>query len=269
MKEPFIKADPSFFAINAWQTGHPRLVTGFTTRDGGVSKEPYDSLNFGLHTDDRPEDVIKNRELLAGLLHVPLEQWVLAEQVHSNRVAVVTEADSGKGTRDYHTSLTGMDGLITNRKNILLAAFFADCVPLFFFDPETELIGIAHAGWKGTVQNIAGEMIGKLAGLGARKENIMAAIGPSISGGCYEVDDSVISQIDIRHRTAAKEKENGRYLLDLRRLNAELLKEHGLAEAHISITQRCTLTDEAHFYSYRRDQGRTGRMLGFIGWQPE
>lgn len=268
MNEPFELADPSYYVIGAWERIHPGLIAGFTTRNGGVSPKPFDSLNFGLHTEDAQPHVIENRKILSGKLGVPLENWVFGEQVHGKRIAAVDEADKGKGTLTYDSSIKGVDGLLTDQTGIMCAAFYADCTPLFFFDPKKKRIGIGHAGWKGTVQDISGEMIAKFLENGSEREDILAVIGPCISGDCYEVDERVVSNLSPDEREyAVQEKENGRFLLDLKKLNAYILKAHGLPKENISTTEMCTFRDQEHFYSYRRDKRETGRMVGFIGFK--
>nr|WP_255639801.1 peptidoglycan editing factor PgeF [Aquibacillus saliphilus] len=245
----------------------PRLKAGITTRLGGISKSPFDSMNMGLHVPDNPEDVLKNRMILSNILDVSLDNWVMGEQVHGTEINLISQDQIGRGSRSHQDTLAGIDGIITNQSGVLCTAFFADCVPLFFYDPETKWIGIAHAGWRGTVDQIAVKMVDRLIGVGVNKESLLAAIGPSISSSNYEVDAQVIAHVpEYMKDIAAKANKNGRYLLDLRQLNKEYLLQAGILDENISVTNYCTYTDEKLFYSHRRDQGKTGRMLGFIGF---
>ena len=267
MNEPFKEQDGSYLQIEGWQQLHPRLVAGFTTRHGGVSKEPYHTFNFGLHVPDDQNDVLTNRKRLAAKLNFPFENFVSGEQVHDTFVKEVTDKDKGKGAITYESSIKGTDGIITNQKGQLCTAFFADCVPLYFFDPVTEYIGIAHAGWKGTVGRIAENMVEAFKEKGTRLENLHVAIGPCISKDYYEVDDHVIMSIDpINRKKTVTALSNNHFLLDLKQLNVEILLQSGVIRHNIEVTKYCTFRDEDLFFSYRRDFGKTGRMLGFLGF---
>ncbi|WP_156290418.1 peptidoglycan editing factor PgeF [Oceanobacillus salinisoli] len=267
MIEAFCQSDDSFLHIKKWQQLHPKLIAGFTTRNGGVSAPPFHTLNFGLHVPDNQEDVIKNRNILANKLHIPVANWVSGEQVHQTSIKVVSEEDKGKGSISYDSSLKGIDGLITNKKGILCTAFFADCVPIYFFDPVSEYIGIAHAGWKGTVNGMAEKMVLALKEKGVQTTNLLAAIGPCISQEMYEVDERVVSTIDGKYREKCIiSKGNNRFLLNLKQLNVEILLQSGILRHNIEVTNYCTFKDDALFFSHRRDKGKTGRMLGFLGY---
>ncbi|WP_053219743.1 peptidoglycan editing factor PgeF [Virgibacillus senegalensis] len=267
MKSTFQRTDDSAIFIDGWNDLAPGLMAGFTTRRGGVSVPPFDTFNLGLHVTDDQDAVIANRERLAGLTGFPLANWVSAQQVHGTEIAVVTEADKGRGAKSTSDAIQGADGLITNETGIFCTAFFADCVPLYFLDPETRWIGIAHAGWRGTVNGMAEEMIAKLEKNGVKAENVLAAIGPSIGPSSYQVDDKVISQIpDGLKGAVVTRKETGAFL-DLQLLNERILQQAGVPTENISRTTLCTFQENHLFFSHRRDHGKTGRMLGFIGWQ--
>ncbi|WP_077326025.1 peptidoglycan editing factor PgeF [Virgibacillus siamensis] len=268
MNEPFRETSELTLTLQKWQQINPDLKVGFTTRNGGCSKTPFHSLNLGLHVPDKYEDVIENRTKLADVLEMPLERWVSGEQTHETRVHVVENIDTGKGSISYDASLKGIDGLITKEPGVLCTAFYADCVPLFFFDPVTGYIGIAHAGWKGTVNRIGKEMIRKFTSAGANPKDIQAVIGPCISKHHYEVDEKVIRHIPLdQQKNTVEERENNRFLLDLKQLNVEILLQQGILRHNIDVTNYCTFTDENLFFSHRRDQGKTGRMLGYIGYK--
>ncbi|MUK89522.1 peptidoglycan editing factor PgeF [Ornithinibacillus sp. L9] len=268
MAETFLPETESFLSIQKWQQKHPHLIAGFTTRNGGESKSPFDSLNLGLHVADDKERIISNRKILAEQLGFPLENWVSGEQVHHSNVHMVTLDDRGKGSTSYESSIQGTDGLITNESGVLCTAFFADCVPLYFYDPHTGYIGIAHAGWKGTVNRIAEKMVNKLQSIGVDVKNLLVAIGPCISQEKYEVNDHVLQHIDpvLRENTILQSGE-GKFLLDLKQLNVEILLQCGVIRNNIDVTNYCTYTDQSLFFSHRRDQGKTGRMLGYIGYR--
>lgn len=266
--EPFVHSAEHFLEQQKWRQLAPYLRVGITTKSGGVSKGRFSSFNCGLHVQDVKEDVIENRNKLAESIDFPLDKWVCGEQVHDVRIHEATISHSGKGSQTVESSLTGVDGIFTKEKGILLTAFFADCIPLYYFDPIEEIIGITHAGWKGTVKGIAKEMVEKFLANGSKPENILVTIGPGISQKYYEVDEYVVSHIEENFRKKTlRPKENGRFLLDLKALNREILLQYGILRHNIDMTNYCTYRDEEIFFSYRRDEGKTGRMLGFIGMQ--
>lgn len=266
MGDIFYQEDPSFLTIKKWMKNHGSIIAGVTTRRGGNSSKPFNTLNMGFHVNDECEKVIMNRKLLSEKLAIPLSNWVCGEQVHETNIAVVTSHDAGKGTIDHHDALKKVDGFITNQKNILCTAYFADCVPIYYFDPVTNYIGIAHAGWRGTVNHIAKKMVEKLTTKGVDPENLYVVIGPCISQENYEVDERIIQQIDDEYieKTVIKKADN-RFLLNLKQLNMEILLQSGVLHHNIDITSYCTYGEKHLFFSYRRDKGKTGRMLGFIG----
>jgi|SRR5690625_144056 len=267
MEEPFYQKNQSLLTIKKWQALDPSLQVGFTTRQGGVSKRPYDTLNVGLHIPDQPLDVIANRELLAEHVHAPLDTWVVGEQVHRTDLKVVGQHDRGTGSTSHENTVAGIDGLITKERGLLCTALFADCVPLYFFDPVAKSIGIAHAGWKGTVHKLAQKMVAEMSDRGTNPQDLLVAIGPCISVENYQVDDHVLQYIDDQYREhTIIDQGNNRYLLDLKQLNVEILLQAGILRHQIDVTSYCTFKDKELFYSYRRDHGETGRMAAYIGF---
>ncbi len=269
MLEPFLHNHPSYLHIDQWQKISPHLKVGFTTRIGGESASPFDSLNMGLHVPDKIVDVVTNREKLASTLHAPMDTWVSGEQVHQTNIKMVNKEDRGKGATTYQSSIKEVDGLITNQSGLLCTAFFADCVPLFFFDPVSGYIGIAHAGWKGTVQHMAEKMVACFVRAGVKKSDLLVAVGPCISQPFYEVNHVVIDAIDEKYRgKSVIAKGNDQFLLDLKQLNVEILLQSGILRHNIDVTNYCTFKQQNLFFSHRRDNGKTGRMLGFLGYIP-
>lgn len=257
-----------------------RLTAGFSSREGGVSAAPWNGLNVGLHVGDRAEDVVRNRELLAEALGWPFEAWTCAEQVHGSRVYQVTSEDRGRGRDSRESAIGDADALMTNEKGVLLASFYADCVPLYFWDPKQEAVALAHAGWKGTVAEIAVRTVEAMReAYGSRPADIQAAIGPSIGGCCYEVDENVLrhvrpllEQLRVLGIEAADgldgviaETAAGRARIDLKEINRQIMIKAGILPTHIEITQWCTGCRTDLFFSHRMEQGRTGRMASWIG----
>jgi YfiH family protein len=244
-----------------------QLIAGFSTRRNGVSQTPFSSLNLGFHVPDEARDVLKNREILAGHIERPLNKWVVGEQIHGATIAEITLKDRGRGARDHHDAIPNVDGLYTDDPDVLLTALYADCVPLYFYAPKANRVGLAHAGWKGTTKNIAGEMIDSWKKDGIKAEEIYAAIGPSIGKCCYEVDDGVITHIKGLHLnddTLFEQTAKGKYQLDLKSVNRELLLKAGVQTSHLSISNYCTSCSNL-FFSHRKEEGKTGRMMAYIG----
>ncbi|WP_054957542.1 peptidoglycan editing factor PgeF [Paenibacillus dakarensis] len=277
--EPFMKEDrqgPSSFILKAWNEESTGITAGFSGRGGGVGAAPYDSLNLALHVGDNPEDVIANRKLVAESLGFSLEDWTCAEQVHGSDIAVIGPTERGRGNIDRQSAIQDTDGLLTNTPGVLLTSYYADCVPLYFWDPVNQAVGLAHAGWKGTVAGIASRMAEKMAEeFGSRAKDIRAAIGPSIGQCCYEVDEKVMLKVrDLGLPAPGNEsdtdlfytdKKNGKFMLNLKEINRHIMIKAGILTDHIECTSWCTSCRNELFFSYRKDGGTTGRMASWIG----
>jgi YfiH family protein len=260
--------------LGRWMDQHPWLTAGFSTRLGGRSHPPFESLNCGLHVGDRPIDVVQNRNRLILLQGFSFEQWTCANQVHGSRLHHVGVQDRGKGNASLDTAIPDVDGLYTSHRNIFLASFYADCVPLFFVDPVQRVIGIAHAGWKGTVSHIGRKMIQHWQEeFSSRLSDIQVAIGPAIGGCCYEVDDAVMDHIKpfAEHLSteAFTSNHNGKYQLDLKQINHDLIKKAGIPSENIEVSRWCTSCRSDLFFSHRKEKGKTGRMTAFIAIKEE
>ncbi|MHA7750113.1 MULTISPECIES: peptidoglycan editing factor PgeF [Paenibacillus] len=278
--EPFVKqvreGQPALFTIESWMNQFEGLTAGFTSRHGGVSEAPYSTLNCGLHVLDNPEHVIRNRERLAEAIGQPFDAFTYAEQVHGNEVTVVSLQEKGIGRTSRESAIQAKDGFITKEKGIVLCAQFADCVPLFFYDPVQHVVGLSHAGWKGTVLNISMATISLMTHtFGSQPKDIRAAIGPSIGVCCYEVDETVATRVYAvleeinatpdERLTVITGKDNGKYMLNLQELNRKLLVQAGILSSHIEVTQLCTSCRSDDFFSHRKEGGSTGRMVAWIG----
>lgn len=271
--EPFVLQNQSYFFIQSWTDAFPELRAGITTKNDGVSTAPYSSLNVGFHVGDEIASVCQNRERVGEQLDFPLSTWVGAEQTHEHTIVKVTSKDKGKGSSSYEDSIKGTDGLYTNESGILLTLGYADCVPLFFLAPHQKMIGIAHAGWRGTVQEIGTRMVELWQQEGIDPKEIFIAIGPSICEKCYIVDDTVVDLVQNILDGVETKPYNiitaGQYSLNLQLTNKLLLEKAGVPSANILMTHYCSSCDSDHFFSHRRDEGRTGRMLSFIGWKED
>lgn len=269
---------PELFQLDCsgWSSG---ISAGFTGRRGGISRAPYHSFNLAYHVEDDPQDVLVNRRLLCEALGFQPQNWVCGEQVHSSNIAVVTSEHAGKGWADRESAFQNTDGLVTDVPGLLLTSFYADCVPLYFIDPVRRVVGLAHAGWKGTVANIAGEMVRTMQQqYGSNPAELHAAIGPSIGMDQYEVDAHVMDKVDVwtaalqgngQEPTYAKQGLPGKTWLDLKQLNREIMIFAGIQPQHIEYSTWCTYDHHDLFFSYRADGGRTGRMASWIGIEME
>ncbi|MBB3109068.1 hypothetical protein FHS18_001120 [Paenibacillus phyllosphaerae] len=279
MREPFEQSaakEPSLFLISSWMKDIEGLTAGFTGREGGVSAAPWTGLNCGLHVGDANEDVIRNRQLLVQALGWSFEAWTCAEQVHGNRVVQVTHADRGKGNDSRQNAVAEADALMTNEEDVLLTSFYADCVPLYFVDPVKKAVALAHAGWKGTVQEIARMTVEAMAvAYGSDPADIHGAIGPSIGGCCYEVDETVLKRVEplleALNVEAAAQAEiivpttGGKATINLKEINRQIMIKAGILPTNIEITSWCTGCRTDLFFSHRMEQGKTGRMVSWIG----
>ncbi len=227
----------------------------FTTRHGGMSVPPFDTLNLGQAVGDDPAAVIENRRRVTALLGRSPGGHIEASQVHGREVAVVTGADRGKTVR-------GVDGLVTQDRGVVLAIHSADCVPLLLVDPRRGAIAAVHTGWRGTADGAATAALAALTGVcGSHPSDLVAAIGPAIGPCCYEVDAPVFERF-AHWRWAPRvftPTRSGRWALDLWESNRLQLLDAGVPAEAITIAGLCTAHHPPLFFSHRRD-GPTGRM---------
>jgi YfiH family protein len=251
-----------YLTIPEWSELGANLA--FSLRDGGVSKAPYCSLNLALHVDDSPENVLQNRRIFLEELGCSFADCTAVSQVHGNKVIEVGEQDKGIGVRELDPNIPECDGMVTT-SNIALLGFYADCVPLYFFEPQAKIVGLAHAGWKGTALNINQKILHKIQSLGGSLENCLVAIGPCIGPCCYEVGEEVATVFTKEARGSDLISKSGsdRYSLDLAGVNKSQLIREGICPEHIVQAPFCTACHKDLFYSYRRE-GSTGRMGAFI-----
>lgn len=235
----------------------------FTTRYGGVSTGTQASLNLAFGRGDTMENVVQNIHILSRALGINPERFVLTRQIHSDIIREVTDADCrGLCHRDYPEC----DALITATPGLSLMVFTADCTPLLFWDPVTGAVGAAHAGWRGTVQDIGGKTVAAMQqAFGCDPKNIRAAIGPNI-GQCHFETNSDVPDALIRAFGPEVESMIGRrgekYLPDLKAINAMLLRRRGVT--HIDISDACTYCQSDRFWSHRATRGERGSQGAVI-----
>jgi YfiH family protein len=233
-----------------------------STRIGGFSSFPYESLNLGFHVGDKPEKVLKNRERLASALRIPLENFTFANQVHGNNVKIVTQELKGRGSLSYKSAIKEADAMITNVPGIYLTVLVADCLPILFFDHKKKAIGVAHAGWKGTILGIAKRTVEMLEkAFGCSPSTMHVGIGPSIGPCCYEVGLDVALQFkNIYGKGICFKGSNNKIYCNLWEANRMQLIEAGLPEENIEIAKICTSCNSRYFFSERKEKGKTGRF---------
>jgi YfiH family protein len=245
-------------------TALPWLAHGVTTRAAGVSVGDYATLNLSLHVGDDPDRVNENRRRAAIALGFSPSKMVCAEQVHGCRVAVVGASDAGRGAVVMETAIPAADALVTDTPGLLLALFFADCLPILLADPERRVVGLAHAGWRGLAAGVIEktvETMGKRFGTVPR--SLVAAVGPGIGPCCFEVGEDVASHFAGAVRRLPG---TGKPHIDLALAAVERLTALGVTADQITRAGDCTVCgDPDCWFSHRRDRGRTGRMGALVG----
>ncbi len=230
----------------------PGVIAGFSTRAGGVSKSPFDTLNLGFSTGDDEAAVQENRRRFLAALGFAPEHLATVGQVHGVDVATRTEPG--------HVERT--DGHVTDRRGLALGILVADCGAVLLADAEAGVVAACHAGWRGTVGGIPIMTVEAMRKLGAEPERMRAWVSPCIGPDDFEVGAEVAQQFDdaqVLHRDGWAKSH-----IDLSGAIVTQLLKMGLDEAHIEV-EACSTFDTERFFSYRADGGTTGRMMGVIG----
>ncbi len=240
---------------------------GFATRIGGVSRETHtSSLNLAFGRGDEHETVMENLKRFSMAVGVSPASVISRNQMHSAKVVYADEKMRGEGYFTYTDE--ACDGYVTDRDGVTLGVKTADCVPILFADEKAHVIGAVHAGWRGTALGIAAECVRKMGELGAKVENIHAAIGAAIHFCCYEVgEDFYSSVVELVGEDTAREfirEENGHLHADIVGMNRKLLLDAGLRDGNIDVCEYCTACEPELFYSHRYSHGFRGTMLSII-----
>ena len=245
------------------------VVHGFSTRLGGVSKAHLGSMNLSFTRGDEREAVLENHRRFAKVLGYDEKNLVFSNQVHLTKFHKVTRNDCGKGiTRE--SDIQEIDGLVTNEPGVPIITFYADCVPLFFYDPVQKVIAMAHSGWKGTVERIGARMISYMnQEYGSKPEDIICAIAPSICQKCYEVSEDVALRfLQVFGENIGSvflyKKENGKYQLNLHKACEVTLLDAGILPEHLDITDLCTCCNPEFLFSHRASNGMRGNLAGVM-----
>lgn len=246
----------------------PYIRHMFTTREGGVSKDIYESLNLSFTRGDDETAVLENYRRVAQALGTSIDHIVTSDQTHTTNVRPVGKEDLGKGItrpRDYKD----VDGMITDQPGVLLATFYADCVPLYFVDPVHKAIGLSHSGWRGTVGRMGQATVEAMErSFGSQPKDLLCAIGPSICQDCYEVSRDVAEAFIVAFPTHEKEILQagalGKYQLDLWKANEIVLTEAGVLKEHIDLAGLCTCCNSSILFSHRASKGKRGNLGAFL-----
>ncbi len=238
---------------------------GFTSRLGGVSVPPLDSMNLGIGRGDDPAAVKENYKIAGRAIGFDPEKLVFFPQVHGNDIFVATEQDAGMGFRENRPEY---DGIITNVKNLPLATFHADCTPIFLLDPVKKVAGVVHAGWRGTAKQTAGYAILKMQEeFNSNPSDILAGIGPCGGICCYETDREVPDAFIASLGASAGEyfkSVGSKWHIDLAGLNRFILKKHGVKRENITMSDICTVCNSDKYWSHRKTHGVRGAMAAII-----
>ena len=253
------KAEPN--PVTAQTLAGNNIRHGFFTREGGVSDGIYRGLNTGMGSEDEREKVLENRRRVAAHLDVAPQNLATLYQIHSSSVLEIDKAPSGDRPKS--------DALVTATPGIAIAILTADCGPLLFADAERGVVGAAHAGWKGATGGILENTVMAMEALGAKRENIRAVLGPTISQANYEVGPEFVDRLaaldPANDRWLAPSGNEGHAMFDLPGYIVSRLKGFGIAAEW---TGECTYADEDRFFSYRRTTHRKeldyGRQISAI-----
>jgi len=253
--------------VDSWNA--QGIVAAFSTRRGGISARPFDTLNLGLHVGDAQDVVLSNRESYVNIFALHLDMLVCCEQVHGSEVIRVSQADRGRGARMHSQALPGADAMISDTPGLFMMALYADCIPVYFFDPRKRAVGLAHSGWKGTMAQIAVNTIRAMHDeFGSMPEDMNLFIGPGIGSCCFAIQADLAERVrrDFRHLSDILYTDgDGGCKWDLKETNRQLLVNCGVKAENITVCDLCTACNPQLFYSYRRDKGRTGRMGALLG----
>ena len=261
---PFVSADQL--------TRSGGVAHGFSTRQGGVSQGIFSSLNLSPSRGDDPQCVAENYRRFCAAIGVRPDRLVLTRQVHGCTVRAVTEEDIQQDVR--LPAQVECDALVTQTPGLALAVFTADCIPILLYDPQVRAVAAVHAGWRGTAGDIVGRTVEKLTDcFGSRPEQVLAAIGPGISRCCFETDGDVPQameeQLGSLARPCIAAGPGGKFHVDLKAINAALLRRAGVAPDHIEISGHCTACLPRLYWSHRVTQGRRGNQAAMIMLRPE
>lgn len=266
------KSGVAYLTFPAFES-FPFIRHAFSTRLGGVSEQEFSAMNLNFGRGDREENVRENFRLFCAAAGFDPETLVASAQDHHTVVRRVGASNRGTGIWKPK-DLQSVDGLITNAPEVTLVTYYADCVPLFFVDPVRRAIGLAHAGWRGTVAKIGEVMVRRMAEeFGSQPGDLFAAVGPSIGPCCFEVDAPVADEFfrleELCPWKFVTEKGGGKFMIDLWEANRRILNRSGIAEDRISVAQLCTKCNPDWLFSHRATGGKRGGLAAMMCLQEE
>jgi hypothetical protein len=224
---------------------------------------------LSFHRQDDEEAVMENHRRFAEAIGYDARKLVFSDQVHTTRIHKVTSADCGKGIT-CESDIIGIDGLVTNETGIPLITFYADCVPLFFYDPVKGVVALAHSGWRGTVARIGRVMLEYMKQeYGSEAKDVLCAIGPSICQSCYEISGDVAEEFrrefsEEQYADFMLDSGGGKFHLDLWKVNQYILLEAGIQPEHLDVTDICTCCNSELLFSHRASHGMRGNLGAVI-----
>ena len=240
---------------------------GISTRYGGVSKKEFESMNLSFTRGDNQESVEKNFKIFCDTLNIATKDLVFTAQTHTSNVLVVSDRDK-LGKKLYEPRLKDVDAIVTNQKNVALLGFFADCVPLLFLDTKKSVISVCHSGWQGTLKKIALNTVSVMVEqFGCSPKDILCAIGPSIGVCHFEVDKPVADDfynVFADMNDIIFKKDNGKYHIDLWKINKKLLISAGFLEENINISGECTYCKNDMYFSHRYSGDKRGSLAAVL-----
>lgn len=248
---------------------HTQITAFSTTRNGGVSKGDYASMNCTPYTGDDTEAVQRNQQLLCTALHIEKEQLIIPYQTHSVNALVIDKEFLQQNAEKRNEQLQNIDALITQEKGVCLCVSTADCAPILLYDRKQQVIAAIHAGWRGSVNYIVRKTLEQMQRLyNTQGEDIFAAIGPCIGFDAFEVGDEVydaFKQNDFPMEYISGWKpETHKWHIDLQMANSVQLIDFGVPTEQIDICDICTFTHYEKFFSARRLGIKSGRILSGI-----
>jgi YfiH family protein len=230
------------------------VIAAQSTREGGVSPAPFYSLNLGMSVNDLEENVVRNRELFFSSLDIPLEKLSKSHQVHGTGILKAIQPGATEG---YDAQITDVPGLF-------LVVSVADCVPVLIHDEKNNAVAAIHAGWRGTAGQIVLKTLQRMKEeYNTEAKDCKAFIGACISYKNFEVGEEVAINFDERFKKY--DDSLGKWFVDLKGANKDQLMKFGISEGHVEVSGFCTVEDNDRFFSHRKEQGRTGRMMAVIG----
>jgi len=240
------------------------LEHAFCTRRGGASRDDYKSLNMSFREGDEEFRVLQNWDRLATAFAIPMEQFLVVNQVHGGAIFVIKPHGSYFSTRDE----LNYDAIVTSRTDLAICIKTADCVPVFIVDQVKKVIAVVHAGWKGTALEISAKVIRLMQKqYGCLPTDILAAIGPSIGKCCYDVDQATADAFRKQNNSELflqQGPKKDKWMLDLPEANRRQILDTGVPESNIEVSGYCTVCNQDMFFSHRGSGGITGRQVNFM-----